>query len=202
MQSVAWSLVTIRAVANARRTPLLAALAAVTSVALGGLLFVVLQPAQQNAAAGARPGAPAPQIALATLDGGTSDLAAERGKVVLVNFWATWCEPCKSEMPALQRLADELRGQPFRLYSIDLQEDRETIDAFQRELGLNLYVLLDDQASVTRTYGVRGLPATFLIDRLGVVRVQRLGPLLAGGPDTTWSEPWLAEQVRSLLASS
>jgi hypothetical protein len=61
--------------------------------------------------------------------------------------------------------------------------------------------LLDEDGAVTRTYGVRGLPATFVIDRGGVVRVQRLGPLLSGGPDTTWSEPWLAEQVRSLLGS-
>jgi len=136
------------------------------------------------------------------LGGGTASLAADRGKVVLVNFWATWCEPCKSEMPALQNLANGLRGQPFSLYSVDLQEDAESISAFQRQFGLDLYVLLDDEGSVTRAYGVRGLPATFLIDRQGVVRVQRLGPLLAGGAETTWSEPWLAEQVRSLLAAS
>jgi peroxiredoxin len=105
-------------------------------------------------------------------------------------------------MPALQQLAQDLRGQPFRMYSVDLQEDAQAIESFQRQYNLDLYVLLDDEGSVTRTYGVRGLPATFLIDRQGVVRVQRLGPLLAGGPETTWSEPWLAEQVRGLLAAS
>jgi hypothetical protein len=67
---------------------------------------------------------------------------------------------------------------------------------------LNLYVLLDEEGSVTRGYGVRGLPATFLIDRQGTVRLQRLGPLLEGGPETTWSEPWLAQQVRDMLATS
>jgi thiol-disulfide isomerase/thioredoxin len=178
-------------------------IAATAVVGLVGAVMVwltLLQPAPQSTRTIARPGAPAPQIALPTLGGGTSNLAAERGKVVLVNFWATWCEPCKSEMPALQQLADQMRDQPFKLYSVDLQEDETAIDAFQRQFGLNLYVLLDKEGDVTQTYGVRGLPATFLIDRSGVVRVQRLGPLLPGGPDTTWSEPWLADQVRGLLA--
>jgi thiol-disulfide isomerase/thioredoxin len=132
--------------------------------------------------------------------GGTSDLAAERGKVVLVNFWATWCEPCKSEMPALQQLADELRDRSFVLYSVDLQEDEPQVEAFQRQYGLKLYAVLDENGDVTRAYGVRALPATFLIDQQGVLRQQRLGPLLAGGPETMWSEAWLAAQVRSLLA--
>jgi thiol-disulfide isomerase/thioredoxin len=176
---------------------------AVAGIAIATVaVFLLLQPAPQSAPTIARPGAPAPQIALNTLDGGKADLAADKGKVVLVNFWATWCEPCKSEMPALQQLADQLGDQPFRLYSVDLQEDPQAIEAFQRQYNLDLYVLLDDDGAVTRTYGVRGLPATFLIDRQGMVRVQRLGPLLPGGPETTWSEPWLAEQVRGLLAAS
>jgi thiol-disulfide isomerase/thioredoxin len=183
--------------------PVLAVLAAVVSLGVAALVwFTLLQPGAPAGAQIARPGAPAPPIALPVLGGGTANLAADRGKVVLVNFWATWCEPCKSEMPALQNLANGLRGQPFSLYSVDLQEDAESITAFQRQYGLDLYVLLDDEGSVTRAYGVRGLPATFLIDRQGVVRVQRLGPLLPGGAETTWSEPWLAEQVRSLLAAS
>jgi thiol-disulfide isomerase/thioredoxin len=150
----------------------------------------------------ARPGAPAPQIALPVVGGGTSNLAAERGKVVLVNFWATWCEPCKSEMPGLQHLADELHDRSFVLYSVDLQEDGPQVEAFQRQYGLRLYAVLDDNGDVTRAYGVRALPATFLIDQQGVVRQQRLGPLLPGSADTTWSEAWLAAQVRNLLAAS
>ncbi len=163
--------------------------------------FTLLQPAP-DAPTIARQGALAPQIALPVVGGGTSNLVAERGKVVLVNFWATWCEPCKSEMPALQRLADDLRDRPFVLYSVDLQEDAQQVDAFQRQYRLNLYAVLDDSGDVTRAYGVRALPATFLIDQRGVLRQQRLGPLLAGGPDITWSEAWLATQVRSLLGPS
>jgi thiol-disulfide isomerase/thioredoxin len=163
--------------------------------------FTLLQPAE-GAPTVARQGAAAPQISLSVVGGGTSNLAAERGKVVLVNFWATWCEPCKSEMPGLQQLANELHDRPFSLYSVDLQEDAAQVETFEHDYGLNLYVVLDVDGDVTRAYGVRALPATFVIDQQGVLRQQRLGPLLPGGADTTWSEPWVADQVRSLLAAS
>jgi thiol-disulfide isomerase/thioredoxin len=173
----------------------------VAIVAAGGVAWMtLLQPAQGTGIA--RPGAPAPQIALQVVGGGTSDLAAEKGKVVLVNFWATWCEPCKSEMPALQQLANELKDRPFILYSVDLQEDGPQIEAFQRQYNLQLYAVLDENGDVTRAYGVRALPSTFVIDKAGILRLQRLGPLLAGDASTTWSEPWLAAQVRSLLETS
>jgi cytochrome c biogenesis protein CcmG, thiol:disulfide interchange protein DsbE len=180
--------------------------AVVAAVAAGSVVWFALQqpaPAQSTdtAPALARPGAPAPQIALPVVGGGTSDLSADRGKVVLVNFWATWCEPCKSEMPGLQRLADELRQQPFRLYSVDLQEEAPQIEAFEQQYGLSLYALIDADGDVVRAYGVRALPSTFLIDQRGILHLQRLGQLATGGPETQWTEPWLADQVRSLLAT-
>ena len=170
-------------------------------IAAGVVGWLALQQPASTRSSIAQPGAPAPQIALPVVGGGTSDLDAERGKVVLVNFWATWCEPCKSEMPGLQELAHELQDQPFRLYSVDLQEDAEQIQAFQRQYGLELYAVMDHDGEATKAYGVRALPSTFLIDQRGVLKLQRLGPLATGGPETTWSEAWLANQVRSLLAS-
>jgi thiol-disulfide isomerase/thioredoxin len=164
--------------------------------------FGLLQPARTSPSASvAQVGAPAPPVALPVVGGGTSDLSGDRGKVVLLNFWATWCEPCKSEMPGLQQLADELHDQPFRLYSIDLQEDAAQIQAFEQQYGLDLYAVMDEDGNATREYGVRALPSTFLIDQNGVVKLQRLGPLASGGPETTWSEPWLADQVRAMLAT-
>ena len=175
------------------------ALIAVVAAGIVGWM-TLLKPAQATPNF-AQSGAPAPQIALPVVSDGMSDLAADQGKVVLVNFWATWCEPCKAEMPALQQLADELRDQPFRLYSVDLQEDEAAILAFERQYDLKLYAVMDQEGDTTRAYGVRALPSTFLIDRRGTLHLQRLGPLLPGGPETMWSEPWLADQVRSLLAS-
>src|SRR5256714_15383557 len=153
---------TQREVAVSRRRYLIG-VAALAAVVVGvAVWFVLQQPAPTASAAIARPGAPAPQIALPVVGGGTSNLSAERGKVVLVNFWATWCEPCKSEMPGLQQLADELRDRPFRLYSIDLQEEAQDVDAFQRQYGLRLYAVLDSNGDAVRAYGVRALPSTFL----------------------------------------
>jgi thiol-disulfide isomerase/thioredoxin len=174
---------------------------AVVVVSLATLGSIACSAAPDAAPSIARQGAPAPRLTLPVLDGGTANLDADRGKVVLINFWATWCEPCKSEMPALQTLADELRDRPFRLYSVDLQEDPQTISDYLKQLNLHLYVLLDEDGAATRTYGVRGLPATFLVDQQGIVRIQRLGPLLPGGAEIMWSEPWLADQVRGMLSS-
>jgi thiol-disulfide isomerase/thioredoxin len=168
--------------------------------ALAAAAWALLQQPAQGTPTIARTGAPAPQIALPVVGGGTASLTADRGKVVLINFWATWCEPCKSEMPGLQRLADDLRDQPFALYSVDLQEDADQVLAFQRDYNLRLYALLDADGDVTRAYGVRALPATFLVDAKGTLQQQRLGPLVSGGPETAWSEAWVADQVRALLA--
>src|SRR5258708_16040723 len=147
----------------------------------------------------AQRGLPAPAVSLPALDGGSRDLAQERGKVVLLNFWDTWCIPCRTEMPELQALADDLQGESFALLTIDLQEDAGTIALFRRELELRLPVLLDADADVTRSYGVRALPATFLIDRNGILCQQRLGPPSPGGVEIAWSRTWIAEHVTVLL---
>jgi len=167
------------------------------AIGAGGFTWFQMRAASTPAIA--RPGSPAPDIKLRLLDGGNGDLAQQRGNVVLVNFWATWCIPCRTEMPELQRLADGLQGERFMLFTVDLQEDAATINPFRQELGLRLPVLLDQDGDVTQRYGVRALPATFLIDQNGVLRQQRLGPLVEGGADTPWSSAWIVEQVQALL---
>ena len=157
------------------------------------------QPSANTGSGLARVGGPAPGLRLPLLDGGTRELVGERGKVVLLNFWATWCVPCRDEMPELQRLADDLHEQPFTLLTIDLEEDSQAIAAFRQELGLRVPVLLDEDGDVAHSYGVRALPASFLIDPRGELRQQRLGPLPRGEVDTAWSRAWIATQVRTLL---
>ena len=175
---------------------------AVVVLAMGAGWYVLQQPAASGGAASiAQVGAPAPQIALPIVGGGTSSLAADKGKVVLVNFWATWCEPCKAEMPGLQQLSDQLQDQPFRLYSVDLQENADAIQSFEQQYGLSLFAVMDEDGKATHAYGVRALPSTFLIDQQGTLQLQRLGPLATGGPETMWSEAWLADQVHGLLAT-
>jgi thiol-disulfide isomerase/thioredoxin len=183
------------------RVPVAIVAVGLALIVVGGVAWTTLLLPAQGAGI-ARPGAAAPQIALPVVGGGTSDLSAEKGRVVLVNFWATWCEPCKSEMPALQQLANGLKNRPFILYSVDLQEGAPEIEAFQRQYNLQLYAVLDENGDVTRAYGVRALPSTFVIDKAGVLRLQRLGPLVTGDANTTWSEAWLADQVRGLLETS
>jgi len=101
------------------RTPQLRiALLLVVLGAIGAGGFTWFQTHAASTSAIARPGSPAPDIKLPLLDGGTGDLAQQRGKVVLVNFWATWCIPCRTEMPELQRLADGMQGERFMLFTV------------------------------------------------------------------------------------
>src|SRR5207237_4602924 len=97
-----------------------------------------------------RLGSPAPQVNLPLLDGSTAELSKQRGKVVVLNFWATWCDPCRAEMPALQHVADDLQSERFTLFEVDLQEDAATIDPFRRQLGLRMPILLDGDGEVTQ----------------------------------------------------
>jgi peroxiredoxin len=182
-------------------------LSIVVLLLVGGLAaaaaFAWLQMQATSAPGLLRPGSPAPEVNLPLLDGGTADLAKERGKVVVLNFWATWCVPCRSEMPALQHVADDLQSERFTLFEVDLQEDAATIEPFRQQLGLRMLILLDNDGEVTQRYGVRALPSTFLIDQQGVLRQQHLGPLIEGeGEDTPWSTAWLEHQVRALVVPS
>lgn len=148
----------------------------------------------------ARVGQPAPTLALADTGGLLQRLDQQRGRVVLINFWATWCGPCREEMPALQALADNLAGKSFSLWLVNLQEESVAVVNFGRELGLRAPLLLDSDGEVTRRFGVRALPATFLVDGSGVVRQQRLGPLVPGAGAQDWSPTWLEQKIRALGA--
>jgi peroxiredoxin len=171
---------------------------ALLSLVLVGL--VGCQGASDPSGGLARVGAPAPAVNLPTASGGQLQLASQSGKVVLLNFWATWCVPCRGEMPDLQRMADGLPADRFSLWAVNLQEAAAPVSGYGQELGLHFPLLLDDDGAVTRQYGVRALPATFLVDSKGVVRQQRLGPLVEGDSSTAWSRAWLEQQVQTLLA--
>ena len=124
-------------------------------------------------------GAPAPDFTLETVDGESLRLSDLRGKVVAVNFWATWCAPCRLEMPDLQERAERF---PDRLavIGVNFAETAEEVDAFRREVGVDFPLLLDPEADVQRLYRVLGYPTTFFIDEEGTIRFQHIG-LMSGG---------------------
>lgn len=127
-------------------------------------------------------GEPAPGYAAPTLRGDTLSLASLRGDVVLVNLWATWCPPCRREMPGLQRLQDELGAEGLRVVavSIDAPSSAEEIRPFLEETGITFTVLHDAEQRVTRTFATTGVPETFLIGRDGVLLNRWIGEIHPG----------------------
>ena len=121
-----------------------------------------------------RIGAYAPDFEYNVPTGQTLRLSASRGKVVVVNFWATWCQPCRQEMPALQRVAGTEPDIVF--LETDLQEPGDKVRSFMDQLALDrLQPILDTDGATTRRFGVLSLPSTFFIDRTGVIRHLELG---------------------------
>lgn len=127
-------------------------------------------------------GAPAPAYAARTLDGTPVSLADQRGKVVLLNIWATWCKPCRQEIPALDTLyrrhADA--GLVVAGVSIDVQGDAAAIGGFARDLGASYPLWHDPDDRVSTTFLAIGVPASYLIGRDGTLRWRHVGPVTAG----------------------
>lgn len=121
-------------------------------------------------------GSPAPDFELNTLDGPSQKLSGLRGKAVVVNFWATWCPPCKEEIPLLERTA---RQYPDRLIilGLDSREEEKVVRPFAEQLGMRYPVLMDTAGLVTNLYFVNNFPMTFFIDSNGILRAQHLGLL-------------------------
>ena len=118
--------------------------------------------------------APAPGFALISLNGDSIQLEDYRGKPVLLNFWATWCAPCRLEMPAFQSHFEKYDGE-FAIVAVNNAEAPEDVQAFVAELGLTFDILLDPEAEVQHLYLVRGYPTSVLIDADGIVRAQHIG---------------------------
>ncbi|MDO9468936.1 MAG: TlpA disulfide reductase family protein [Thiobacillus sp.] len=120
---------------------------------------------------------PAPALKLKDIEGKSHDLAKLRGKVVLINFWATWCPPCRREMPSMERLSQRFKGQPFVVLAVDVGEDADTIETFTSQLDTTLTfpILLDTRSHTMRAWRVAGLPTTFLVDKQGRIVASAIG---------------------------
>jgi len=134
---------------------------------------------------GPRVGKPAPEYVASTLQGDSVALSSLRGKVVLLNLWATWCAPCRHETPFLQALYEQRKDEGLEILgvSMDNSDARGQVEDFLREFGVRYQVLLDPQMRGMDSYRVLGLPASFLIDRDGILRWMRFGPVSADDDD-------------------
>ncbi len=128
----------------------------------------VLQPTPKNPMLGKLP-QPAPDFSLPNHDGKLVSLSSLRGRVVLVNFWATWCSTCVVEMPSLSRLTDQMKGRPFTTLAVSVDEDWEAVRKFFPQ-GTGMTVLLDKAKDLPALYGTEKFPESFLIDAEGNVR--------------------------------
>ncbi len=114
---------------------------------------------------------PAPDLELTTLDGQPASLADYRGQVLIVNLWATWCPPCKAEMPDLQAYYEAHRDQGLTLVAINIQESADQVRPFVEAYGLTFPVWLDPQGVSTMAFRTQGLPSTFVLDPEGNIRL-------------------------------
>jgi peroxiredoxin len=103
-------------------------------------------------------------------------LSEHRGKVVMVNFWATWCAPCREEMPAMERLYRQQKDGGFELVAVSLDADPRSVTPFLAEHKLTFPIALDPQMTLADTYGVRALPSSFIVDRAGNMTALAIGP--------------------------
>lgn len=156
------------------------------------MLGLALLAAAHAAGATVSPRAQAPDFTLRQIDGPNLRLGEQRGRVVMVNFWATWCGPCRVELPHLARLHDKYRGSGFTLLGVNIDEDPNAARALVGKLGLKFPVLLDTDKKVVGAYDLNAMPATVLIDKDGRVRYLHRG--YREGVEQTYEQ-----QVRELL---
>lgn len=135
--------------------------------------------------------AAAPELDLKTPDGSPIRLADFLGKPLIVNFWATWCPPCRAEMPSFQRAWDQLEAEGIAVIAVNVGEDAATIKRFTEQSPVTFPLPMDEKSQVVQAWPVRGLPTTFVVDAKG-----RLAYVATG--EREWDDPALLELVRAL----
>jgi peroxiredoxin len=133
----------------------------------------------------------APDFELPDMDGQMHKLSGFRGKVVVLNFWATWCPPCRYEMPAMQRAWEMVKDEDIVFLAVDVGEDADTVFLFLADYPVDFPLLLDEEAKVIEAYPVTGLPTTYIIDPQG-----RITHRAVGGRE--WDDAGLLDTLRTL----
>lgn len=168
-----------------------------TLLLIAGISWTLLSKApsvgSNLAEAAPQAGFAAPDFTLNTPAGETYTLSELKGKAVLVNLWATWCPPCRAEMPAIQKIYDEYKDQGFIVLAIDMtaQDNPLNIAPFVKEFSLTFPILLDETGEIGRAYQLRSLPSSYFIDRNGII-----SEVVIGGP---MAEALLRTRVEKIL---
>ncbi|GFO56595.1 thioredoxin [Geomonas sp. Red276] len=135
----------------------------------------------------------APDFTLKDLSGREVKLSSLRGKVVLVNFWATWCPPCREEIPSMVQLNKTMQGKPFQMLCCSIDEGgKDAVETFFKKSGLTLPALLDTDGKVAKRYGTTGVPETFVVDTKGVILKKVVGAM-------DWNSPQVMAAFDELM---
>jgi peroxiredoxin len=138
-------------------------------------------------------GGAAPDFTLKDLAGHDLKLSDLKGKVVLLNFWATWCPPCREEVPSLVSLNKQMSGKSFQMVTVSIDEGgKQAVEEFFKASGVTLPVLLDTERNVSSLYGTTGVPETFVIDRNGVIVKKVVGGM-------NWSDAAVVKSLDNLI---
>jgi peroxiredoxin len=143
--------------------------------------------------AGAVKGQPAPDFTLVDMEGKSHRLSDYRGKVVLLNFWATWCPPCREEIPSMVALNRQMAGRPFAMLCASIDEGgKPAVQEYYAKSGNSLPTLLDTESSVATLYGTTGVPETYVIDKNGIIQEKAVGAV-------NWTDPQIVSYLNGLL---
>jgi thiol-disulfide isomerase/thioredoxin len=126
------------------------------------------------------------------LNGKNVTLGALKGKVVFLNFWATWCPPCREEMPSMETLYQHFKDRGLEFLAVDIQESGDDVGAFMEKYGLNFPAALDSSGNISNRYGIRSIPTTFIIDREGLILASTVG-------GRNWDTPEIFAAFETLL---
>jgi peroxiredoxin len=133
----------------------------------------------------------APSFKLMDMDDTTHSLADYKGKPVIINFWATWCPPCRAELPSMNRAWQKIKDEDIAMIAINVGEDEDTIFAFSGEYPIDFTVLLDESGEEINKWPIKGLPTTFVLDPEGKIVYQAVG-------GREWDDDALLDKVREL----
>jgi len=135
---------------------------------------------------------PAPEFSLQDMEGKTHTLSDYQGKAVILNFWATWCPPCREEMPSMQRAWEQVRAEGIAMLAVNVGESEDKVFAFLADYPVNFPILFDKDSSAMKNWPVKGLPTTLVLDPQGRIVYRAVG-------GREWDDPGLLQKIRELL---